>query len=111
MAQGPKIRIPNVAGPVKGSDVADFARRVGADPVDVDVTFDGAASAAVARHGGRKRYVGGIVIGVDFAHADNVAVVTPETCETNGYDPALYVYVTANAVPAAGSTVRVRMVF
>lgn len=111
MARGPYVRIPNVGGAVSGADIANFSREVGAEPVDVDVVFDGAASAAVALHGGGRRYVGGIVIGVSFAHADNVAVVTPEQSDANGYDPALYVYVTANSAPAANSTVRVRMLF
>ena len=82
MARGPNIRVPNVAGGVRGGDVVDFARRVGADPVDVDVTF-AAATAAIARHGLKRRYVGGTVIGVSAAHASNIAVSTPDACVAN----------------------------
>lgn len=106
MARGPTVRIPSVGAGVKGGDIADFARRVGADPVDVDVTFAG-TSAAIARHGMSRRYVGGIVIGTSAAHASNIAVATPEAASTAGFDPSIYVYVLANG--AYTGTVRVRM--
>ena len=76
MARGPNIRVPNVAGGVRGGDVVGFARRVGADPVDVDVEFT-ADTSAIKRHGLRRRYVGGIVIGVSEPHASDIAVGTP----------------------------------
>lgn len=106
VSRGPTIRIPSVSKGVLGGDLADFARRVGAEPVDVDVTF-AAAIAAVARHGLKRRYVGGIVIGVSAPHASNIAAATPESAVANGYDPTVYVLVTANT--AFTGTVRVRM--
>ena len=106
MARGPNIRIPNVAGGINGGDMVDFARRVGAESVDVDVTFT-AATAAIARHGLRRRYSGGVIVGVSAAHASNIAVKTPEACAADGYDPAVYVLVTSNT--AYTGTVRVWM--
>ena len=106
MARGPTIRIPSVSGAIKGGDLTDFARRVGAESVDVDVTF-AAATAAVARHGLGRRYSGGVIVGVSAAHASNIAVATPESATANGYDPNVYVLVTANT--AFTGTVRVWM--
>lgn len=104
MARGPTIRIPSVSRGVIGGDMLDFARRVGAESVDLDLTF-AAAVVAVARHGLRRRYSGGVVIGVSAAHASNIAVATPEAAETAGYDPSVYVLVLANG--AYTGTVRV----
>lgn len=106
MARGPTIRIPSVAGSVMGGDMVDFARRTGAESVDVDVTFT-AAVAAVARHGLGRRYAGGIVTGVSAAHASNIAVATPEAASSAGYDPNVYVLVLANT--AFTGTVKVWM--
>ena len=106
MARGPTVRIPSLAGPIKGGDITDFARRTGAEPVYVDVTF-AAATSAIARHGLKRRYIGGVVIGVSAAHASNIACGTPESATANGYDPTIYVLVTANG--AYTGTVRVWM--
>jgi hypothetical protein len=95
MARGPSIRIPSVAAGVKGADIADFARRVGAEPVYIDVTFS-ASTGVFARHGLRRRYVGGIVVGTSAAHASNIAVWLPESTEALGYDPAVYFAVNTN---------------
>jgi hypothetical protein len=78
MSRGPSLRIPSVAGAVKGADAADFARRVGTEPRYVDVTFTADTSAA-ARHGLGRRYIGGLVIGVSTGHASLIAVGTPES--------------------------------
>jgi len=100
------LRTPTIAGALRGEDVVDFARKAGADPVDVDVVL-AAATTGFARHGLGRRYVGGIVIGTTVAHASNIAVATPAVAATAGYDPAIYVYVLANG--AYTGTVRVRM--
>jgi len=106
VARGPNVRIPSLAGEVKGGDMVDFVRRTGAEPVYVDVTFT-AATAAIARHGLKRRYIGGVVIGVSAAHASNIACGTPESATANGYDPAIYVLLTSNT--AYTGTVRVWM--
>jgi hypothetical protein len=106
MARGPTIRIPSVSGAVRGGDLADFARRVGAESVDVDVAFD-ADIAAIARHGLGKRYSGGVIIGVSAAHDSNISVATPEAADDAGYDPSVYVLVLANT--AFTGTVKVWM--
>jgi len=106
MARGPTIRIPHVGHGVKGGDIADFARRVGAEPVDVDVAMS-AATVGTALHGLNRRYLGGYIIGVTAGHASNIAVATPELSESMGYDTTKLVVVTTQT--AFTGTVRVRM--
>lgn len=93
---------------MRGVDLAGFASRVGAEPLDVDVAFS-AATAAVARHGLGKAYVGGYCIGVSAAHSQAIMVATPEATAASGYDPAVYVVVLAGTAAYTG-TARIRMV-
>lgn len=105
MARGPSLRIPSVAGAVTGAQVTSFARRVGAEPVDVDVTF-AAVSTAAARHGMGRRYVGGNVICADDGHSSALVVASPSAAEALGYDPAVWVVVFAKSNFTGVVTVR-----
>ena len=106
-ARNPSIRISNVGGNVRGSDLVDFARQAGEQPVYVAVVFS-SATTATARHGLGRRYVGGMVISATAAHASNIVVATPEVAEAAGIDPAVYVYLLAST--SYTGTVTVRMV-
>lgn len=106
MSRGPSLRIPSVGGPIAGADAVDFARRVGAEPKDVDVVFV-AQTVATVRHGLGRRYAGGIVIGVTVAHGSNIAALSPATASAAGYDPATHVAVNAGTPYTGTVTVRV----
>ena len=106
MPRGPSLRIPGVSRPIDGGDMLDFVRRVGADPIDVDVSFAG-VTASTAPHLLGRRYIGGIIIGVSAAHASDISVSTPEAAQTAGVDVTKFVRVLTST--AFTGTVRVRM--
>lgn len=108
MARGPTIRIPSIAGGVKGGDLADFARRVGKESVEVTVTFS-AATAAVARHGMGRRYLGGVIIWQSAQHTQSISVVDPAVAEASGYDTSKYILVQAGSSGGATFTGNVRV--
>ena len=103
-------RIPSLAGAVKGADIVDLARRVGQDPVDIQITMT-ATPYGVARHGLGRRYVGGIVIGASVYHLSNMTVIMPDYADayllTLGFTPATHVYVDTGTNYTGVVTVRV----
>jgi hypothetical protein len=92
------IRVPALAGSVRGADIEEFAQRARRDPFAeatlVSVTFAASGSAKV-RHTLGRRYVGAVVIGQSAQHTQSISAVDPTTFQNAGNDASVYLGVAA----------------
>lgn len=103
MARGPSLKIPSVAGTVKGADAVDFVRRVGAEPRYVDVTF-AATNIETVRHGLGRRMRGAKVVGITQPHD---SMISAYLNDPNGADPAVWLTVGTNTAYTGTVTLEV----
>lgn len=99
------LRVQNIALPVRGADVEDFAQQARRNPISdgriVSVTFASATTAQV-RHALGRLYVGAIVIGQTEQHTQSISAVDPATWVASGNDGTVYLGVQAGG--AGGAT-------